>query len=447
MIVVAETDLVFRIESGSNPHLDTALVIGGTRFIGRHTVTELLDHDYGVTLFDCSCHENPFGDNVGQVTGDRTDRERGKSRFPRRKLFARRPFSHTMFDKSSWIRLPRNVVIGHDALSSTVKAVSELRLGGRPLLITSPTPKEVAAKPVERAFENAGMDPETVVVEEASFESVERVVDVGHEANAGYLVGIGGGKVIDIAKMASDSLDRGFVSVPTAASHDGIVSGRASMPEGDTRHSVAAEPPLAVVADTGVLAEAPWTLTTAGCADIISNYTAVKDWQLAHRLKNVEYSEYAGALSQMTAEMLVGNADSIKKGLEESAWIVTKALVSSGVAMSIAGSSRPASGAEHLFSHQLDRIAPGKALHGHQVGVGTIMVEYLHSGDTGQWRDVRDALSRIGAPVSATELGVEPDDVIEALTTAHEIRDRYTVLGDGMSEAAASEVATVTGVL
>jgi glycerol-1-phosphate dehydrogenase [NAD(P)+] len=352
-----------------------------------------------------------------------------------------------MFDKSSWIRLPRNVVIGHDALSDTVKAVSELRLGGRPLLVTSPTPKDVAADRVERAFAESGATPETAVIEAASFESVERVVEAGREADAGYLVGIGGGKAIDIAKMASDSLDRGFVSVPTAASHDGIVSARASMPEGDTRHSVAAEPPLAVVADTGVLADAPWRLTTAGCADIISNYTAVKDWQLAHRLKNVEYSEYAGALSRMTAEMLVDNADSIKKGLEDSAWIVTKALVSSGVAMSIAGSSRPASGAEHLFSHQLDRIAPGEALHGHQVGVGTIMIEYLHGGDAGGWRDVRDALARIGAPTTAEDLGIAAEDVIEAVTTAHRVRDRYTVLGDGMSEAAAREVAGVTGVL
>jgi glycerol-1-phosphate dehydrogenase [NAD(P)+] len=352
-----------------------------------------------------------------------------------------------MFDKSSWIRLPRNVVIGHDALSSTVEAVSELRLGGRPLLVTSPTPREVAGDRVETAFAEAGESPETIVIGEASFESVERVIEAGREAAAGYLVGIGGGKAIDIAKTASDALDRGFVSVPTAASHDGIVSARASMPEGNTRHSVAAEPPLAVVADTGVLAEAPWRLTTAGCADIISNYTAVKDWQLAYRLKGEEYSEYAGALSRMTAEMLVDRADSIKKGLEESAWIVTKALVSSGVAMSIAGSSRPASGAEHLFSHQLDRIAPGKALHGHQVGVGTVMIEYLHSGEAGGYRDVRNALSGIGAPVTAAKLGITEAEVIEALTTAHEIRDRYTVLGDGMSEAAAREVASVTGVL
>ena len=352
-----------------------------------------------------------------------------------------------MFDKSTWIRLPRNVVVGHGVLSRTTDAVAELHLAGRPLVITSPTAQDVAGERVVEGFAATGTEPATVVVGEASFAAVERVIETAEAEEAGFLVGVGGGKPIDIAKMASDSLSMGFVSVPTAASHDGIVSARASMPEGDTRHSVAAEPPLAVVADTGVLADAPWRLTTAGCADIISNYTAVKDWQLAHRLKNVEYSEYAGALSRMTAEMLVDNADSIKKGLEDSAWIVTKALVSSGVAMSIAGSSRPASGAEHLFSHQLDRIAPGEALHGHQVGVGTIMIEYLHGGDAGGWRDVRDALARIGAPTTAEDLGIADEDVIEAVTTAHRVRDRYTVLGDGMSEAAAREVAGVTGVL
>jgi glycerol-1-phosphate dehydrogenase [NAD(P)+] len=171
------------------------------------------------------------------------------------------------------------------------------------------------------------------------------------------------------------------------------------------------------------------------------------DWQLAHRLKNVEYSEYAGALSQMTAEMLVDSADSIRQGLEESSWVVVKALVASGVAMSIAGSSRPASGAEHLFSHQLDRLAPGAALHGHQVGVGSILTGYLHEGADGVWEDIHDALTRIGAPTTAAGLGIDEETVIEALTTAHEIRDRYTILGDGVSEAAAIEAATATDVI
>ncbi len=348
-----------------------------------------------------------------------------------------------MFEKSTWIKLPRNVVVGHGVVDELGATIDDLHLAGEPLVITSPTPNELAGDRVRRQVPEA----ETIVVEEASFASIERVNEAAHRFDADYLIGLGGGKPIDIAKMAADELNCGLVSVPTAASHDGIVSGRGSVPDGDSRHSVAADPPLAVLADTEIMAQAPWELTTAGCADIISNYTAVQDWRLANRLKNVEYSEYAGALSEMTAEMLVDNADSIRPNLEESAWIVVKALVSSGVAMSIAGSSRPASGAEHLISHQLDRIAPGQALHGHQVGVASILTEYLHSGNGGRWRAIRDALAQIGAPTTAAELEISDDDLLEAMTTAHEIRDRYTILGSGVSLEAAYETAVVTGVV
>jgi len=210
--------------------------------------------------------------------------------------------------------LPRNVVVGHGALSQTGEAVEEVHLSGKPLVVTSPTPLEVAGEQVISQLNEIGPEPESVIVESASFAAVEEVISLASESDAGYLVGVGGGKAIDIAKMAAADQGLGFVSVPTAASHDGIVSGRGSVPDGDTRHSVAAAPPVAVIADTEVIANAPWRLTTAGCADIISNYTAVRDWQLAHRLQNVPYSEYAGALSEMTAEMLVSNADSIKPG-------------------------------------------------------------------------------------------------------------------------------------
>ena len=351
-----------------------------------------------------------------------------------------------MFEKSTWIRLPRNVLVGHGVIKETGASIAELHISGTPLIVTSPTPQSVIGEEVIDQLRAIGPEPEVVVIEKARFSAVERVLDRADAVSAGYFVGVGGGKAIDIAKMAAAERELGFVSVPTAASHDGIVSNRGSVPDGQSRHSVAAEPPVAVVADTEVLADAPWRLTTAGCADIISNYTAVRDWQLAHRLQNVPYSEYSGALSQMTAELLVERSGEIRPGLEESAWIVTKALVSSGVAMSIAGSSRPASGAEHLFSHQLDRLAPGKALHGHQVGVGTILVSYLQDGDH-RWPEIRRALADIGAPTTADELNIDAETVITALSTAHELRERYTILGDGITEAAARDAATVTGVI
>ena len=155
-----------------------------------------------------------------------------------------------------------------------------------------------------------------------------------------FILGVGGGRVIDTAKIVAYNLDIQFISVPTAASHDGIASARASVAMGEGHSSLEAQPPIAIVADTGIIASAPHRLLAAGCADVISNYTAILDWELAHRVKGEAMSEYAIALSKMTAEILVKNAHLIKPHQEQSAWFVTKALVSSGVAMSIAGSSR-----------------------------------------------------------------------------------------------------------
>ena len=75
------------------------------------------------------------------------------------------------------------------------------------------------------------------------------------------------------------------------------------------------------------------------------------------------------------------------------------------------------------------------------------MIEYLHSGESGRWSAIQDALSSIEAPTTAAELGIAEEELLEALTSAHEIRDRYTILGNGMNERAAREAATVTGVI
>ncbi|KAB3542712.1 MAG: NAD(P)-dependent glycerol-1-phosphate dehydrogenase, partial [ANME-2 cluster archaeon] len=263
--------------------------------------------------------------------------------------------------------------------------------------------------------------------------------------NTSFLVGVGGGTVIDVAKLASTMLDIPFLSVPTAAAHDGIASMRASIARDGDTVSVPAQAPLGIIADTEIIARAPHRFLASGCGDLVSNYTAVLDWELAHRLRNAPYSEYAATLSRMTAQIVMDRAETIKPELEESARLVIKALVSSGVAMSIAGSSMPASGSEHKFSHALDRIAPEPALHGEQCGVGTIMMMYLHGGN---WQQIRDALRTVGAPTTATELGIPDRCIIDALVHASEIRpERYTILGAGLTEDAAMNVAKITGVV
>lgn len=343
------------------------------------------------------------------------------------------------------MQLPRNVVVGHGVINDTGKVCKDLKLIGNALIVAGSTTVRTAGKTVAVSLEDSGFDVNTVIIEKPTIDEVKKVEKRAAEVNASFLPGVGGGKSIDIAKLAAMHLDIPFISVPTAASHDGIVSSRASIKKDNKTVSEAANTPLAVVADTAVIAAAPYRLLAAGCGDIISNYTAVRDWELAHRLRDEPFSEYASLISNLTAKILIDSAGLIKPGLEESAWTVMKALVASGVAMSIAGSSRPASGSEHKFSHALDEIAPRPALHGEQCGVGTIMMMYLHGGN---WQEIRTSLKMIGAPTNASELGIEEDYIIKALLNAHKIRpERYTILGTGLTREAAEKVAKITKVI
>ncbi|VVB72877.1 Glycerol-1-phosphate dehydrogenase [NAD(P)+] [uncultured archaeon] len=347
--------------------------------------------------------------------------------------------------RSRWMELPRKVAVGSGVLLELPDICIDLKLQPRALIITGPHTQNVVGKAIFELLEDSGLMPETLICSASKMEEVDRAERLVQEIRACFLIGAGGGRSIDIAKLASLKADIPFLSVPTAASHDGICSSQASLTINGETSSVPADAPLAIVADTKIISQAPARLLAAGCGDIISNYTAILDWQLANRLRNEEYSEYASALSGMTARMIVENAPEIRPGLEESAKIVVKALISSGVAMSIAGSSRPASGSEHKFAHAMNHIAPGRALHGELCGLGTIIMMYLHGGD---WKTIRNALSQVGAPTTAAGADLEPEMIVEALISARNIRpERYTILDSGLNRIAAARAAEATGII
>jgi glycerol-1-phosphate dehydrogenase [NAD(P)+] len=337
-----------------------------------------------------------------------------------------------VFDKSKWMQLPRDVVIGHDVLCQLPAVCEDLKLGSSALLISGKGTMNLAGNQV-RTILSDKYSVKPFLADEITAPVIKKAEKAARGVD--FILGVGGGRVIDTAKIVSYNLDLQFISIPTAASHDGIASARASVSLGTGHSSLEAQPPIAIVADTGIIASAPHRLLAAGCADVISNYTAILDWELAHRVKGEPMSEYAITLSKMTAEILVRNAHLIKPHQEQSAWFVTKALVSSGVAMSIAGSSRPASGGEHTFSHALDRLAPGKALHGESCGIGTIISMYLHGGD---WKAIRASLKTIGAPVTPAEVGIDDATAVEALLMAKDIRpERFTIFDMGLTRESA----------
>jgi glycerol-1-phosphate dehydrogenase [NAD(P)+] len=341
------------------------------------------------------------------------------------------------FSKSRWTQLPRDVLVGHNAIEQLPDILADIKTGRSALIITGASTREVAGNQVSAVLKQdyqvthfSAPTLDTRILEEAE--------QTGKETGAEFIIGVGGGRIIDTAKIVSYNLDIPFISIPTAASHDGIVSGRASLPTENGSVSVQAHPPIAVIADTGIIAQAPHRLLASGCADVISNYTAILDWELAHRLRGEEISEYAVALSRMTAEILVKNSHLIKPGQEQAAWIVVKALVSSGVAMSIAGSSRPASGGEHKFGHALEKLMPGAALHGEACGMGSIMTMYLHGGD---WKSIRQSLIQIGAPTTPEQMKIPDDVIVTALLSAKDIRpERFTILDTGLTRESAEKL-------
>ena len=345
------------------------------------------------------------------------------------------------------MQLPREVIVGLNVADDIGKLCRSLGVPNSGLIIAGTTTWKIAGKRVYKALEKEGYTVSTCLVSASSMEGVNEARKCITRDQVGFCLGVGGGKNIDVAKLASFLEGIPFLSVPTAATHDGIASTNVSIGWGHPpqQFTKKANAPLAIVADTSIIMKAPFRFLASGCGDIISNWTAVKDWKLAHEKNGVYYGEYAASLSKMSASLILQNIELIKKNTEESVRFVVEALISTGVAMAIAGTSRPASGAEHLFSHALDKLKASKAMHGEQCGVGTIMMEYLHGGD---WEKIRAALSMLGAPVTAKELGVTPQNVINALMIAHTIRpERYTILNSGLTESQARKLAQSTGVI
>ncbi len=323
------------------------------------------------------------------------------------------------------IDLPRIVLVGRGVLGSLGDVCGELGFR-QPLIVTGKKTYEIAGKRALTLLSDEGYHVDATFVSSADMGTVERVQKETVVRGSDVVVGVGGGRTIDVAKLSAFKSNLSFMSVPTTASHDGIASSLASIKGLARPYSMKATVPIAVLADSRIIAESPYRFTASGCGDVISKAVSVRDWRLAHDVNGEYYGEYAGSLALMGSSLIMSNAQLIQKREEEGYRTLLEALVSCGVAMSIAGSSRPCSGSEHLFSHALDMITPNSALHGEQCGVGTIMMARLHGLD---WHEIRESLMVIGAPTTARELGISEEVLLEALVKARMIRpERYTIL-------------------
>ena len=223
-------------------------------------------------------------------------------------------------------------------------------------------------------------------IESVSFEEVSELFRQAPR-NVDAIIGFGGGKALDVAKYIAFLSRLPYLSVPTSLSNDGFCSPQSSLTIAERRYPLPSAMPFGVILDTAVCLDAPETLWYSGVGDLVSKFTAVTDWKLAFHAQKTPVDDFAALLSDASVYQFVARPKRDLEGMR----LLGTALLLNGISMSICGSSRPASGSEHLISHALDSLSKRPRLHGLQVGVATYLISLLQNQNSGRIAALFDA--------------------------------------------------------
>ncbi len=324
------------------------------------------------------------------------------------------------------VAIPRLLHVAGGSLSRVSSLVSEHGFDtGRVLVCCGGGPSQAFAAVVVDCFK-----ADQVRVEEQSGLAGElrQAADTARtiiNSQITLAVAVGGGRVIDSVKLAASRTGTDFISVPTTMAHDGICSPVASLDVDGRRTSHAAAMPAGIIVDTDVIGAAPARTLCAGVGDLLSNLTAILDWQLAEERGVEPFDAFSAMIAESAARPALDLYDLTSRLSHET---LAKGLLLSGLAMASAGSSRPCSGAEHLISHSLDHaLGASAAMHGEQVALGGLISAFAHGSPL--LSQMRKVFAAVGLPTTPERAGLTYEDVTQAVINAPTTRpDRYTIL-------------------
>lgn len=215
----------------------------------------------------------------------------------------------------------------------------------------------------------------------AEYQHVERL-QATLNATGAVPVAVGSGTINDLTKLAAHLCGRPYLVVATAASMDGYAACGASITRHGSKETFSCPAPRAVIADLDVVCRAPAELNAAGYADLVAKSTAGADWILADAAGIERLDTQTWDLVQTHLRAWISDPDGVRGGNRAALQGLTEGLLMTGLAMQHCRSSRPASGAEHQFSHLWDmeqhRHQGRVPWHGCKVGIGTLAVTLLY---------------------------------------------------------------------
>ena len=270
------------------------------------------------------------------------------------------------------------VSVRKDALSDLPKFVKELGFHSL-YLVSDHITYGIAGQKCMDILAQAGIRAEIIQLTHLEFDEAtlgELVIHMPQDCD--LVVAVGTGTINDMTRYFSFKLGRPFFTVATAAPMDGFASSIAAIHVNHLKSTFQAQTPLAVIGDTEILKNAPYPMIAAGLGDLLGKCTCLCDWRLSHIITGEHQCERIMELVENCVQDLLPVAGRAKERDPKVLGDIMEGLVLTGVAMSLYGNSRPASGCEHHMSHYWETILEQRgqrpAPHGAQVGVGTVLV-------------------------------------------------------------------------
>jgi glycerol-1-phosphate dehydrogenase [NAD(P)+] len=322
------------------------------------------------------------------------------------------------------VQAPLHIDVRRGAVSNLGNILADGRIsaGGDVAVVVGPGQGERIAEMIRPSLRSADIH----TIDGGTLDSALELGDKLRSRPYDAVVGIGGGRTVDTAKYAATRWALPMVSVATSLANDGVASPVASLVNDGIKGSYGVHIPIAVIVDLDFVENGPEAVSRAGIGDVISNLSALADWELGRQIRNEPVDGLAASMARMGAEaVLTAPGD-----LNDDAFVtvLAEALIASGLAMAVCGSSRPCSGGCHEIIHAADALYPETASHGELAGLGALFCTFLRE-DHRRFAQMSECLSRHQLPRTPAEVGLDDEQFTRVVEFAPRTRpDRYTIL-------------------
>ena len=338
------------------------------------------------------------------------------------------------------------------------KVAEILKDYSRIFMVADENTYEVAGRRVEELLKASGQLSHTLILPSPALPNAENVGKVLMEAgrdrevydinawslNPDYILAVGSGSINDTCRMVSYRLGIPYGVVGTAPSMDGYASVVAPLLNGRKKIVYNCSIARHIIIDLSVNCQAPYPLLLSGVGDMIGKYVAILDWEIS-RDRNGEY--YCGQIADMVLKatsQCIDASGKLESRDPEAIRSTSEGLILSGECIAFCGSSRPASGTEHMIGQtwEVMDVEEGKVpnLHGIEVGEGTFTAIEIFRKLYAETDDAHvkaliekylPAFDRIEALQKTLKLPftvTDHDRYFQGVLRGRTFRERYTVL-------------------